>query len=748
MRLVTLFFFLNTLLCTNAYCNKIMKINIQGNERIDDATIISYLDLEKNNNVDISDLNIMFKELFSTELFSEITFNLNGDILIVKVKENPVINRIALEGNKRVKDDDLLPEILLKPRDILTLNKVKNNLQKILGIYRGNGRYAAVVKPKVIYLEQNRVDLVFEIEEGPLTKIGFIKFLGNSFFSDRKLKTEILTKESRWWKVLSTGGKFDPDLLNFDQENLKRFYANKGFVDANIETSIAELNLQRDAFFITFMVNEGERYRFGNISADVKLRGIDKSLIKDGIRFKKGSWFSSKRLDDAIVKITENIMKNGIPFISVQPSLTRKQDNTIDVIFNIIPAKKNYINKIIISGNTRTLDKVIRRKLRIAEGDAYNSVLIKRSRLLINNMGHFSKVEVAEQDSTENLNSVDININVEETSTGEFSLGGGYSSSNGAQATIGLSENNLFGKGQRLKLYFLTSERQNRADFSFTEPFFLNRDVSLKTDIFTTVKEFRESYYDNETDGLGLGLGYNTGEYGRQSINYSLESRSIIAYSGASTSVKSEEGDNILSIISLNHRVDKTNSRLDPSDGWYTSNQIGLAGIGGDKRYLRFGASAASFRKILDERLTFSLIGKSGYILGIDQNIDISDRFILGDNSFVGFKNAGLGPRDVVTDQALGGNLYYTLTPEIKFDLGLPKELGMRGRFFATAGSLSSIDTNTTNYYDDSNIRLTTGAGVLWQSPFGPIRFDYSHAILKEDYDKTETFSFNIGQLF
>ncbi|MDA9559187.1 outer membrane protein assembly factor BamA, partial [Alphaproteobacteria bacterium] len=418
------------------------------------------------------------------------------------------------------------------------------------------------------------------------------------------------------------------------------------------------------------------------------------------------------------------------------------------VVFNVIPAKKNYINKIIISGNTRTLDKVIRRKLRIAEGDAYNRVLIKRSRLLVNNMGHFSKVEVTEQDSTENLNSVDININVEETSTGEFSLGGGYSSGNGAQATIGLSENNLFGKGQRLKLYLLTSERQNRADFSFTEPFFLNRDVSLKTDIFTTVKEYRESYYDNETDGLGLGLGYNVGEYGRQSINYSLENRSIIAYSGASTSVKSEEGENILSIITFNHRVDKTNSRLDPSDGWYMSNQIGFAGIGGDKKYLRLGASAASFSKILDERLTFSLTGKSGYILGIDQNIEVSDRFILGDNSFVGFKNAGLGPRDVATDQALGGNMYYTLTPEIKFDLGLPKELGMRGRVFTTVGSLSAIDTNTTNYYDDSSIRLTTGAGVLWQSPFGPIRLNYSHAILKEDYDKTETFSFNIGQLF
>ena len=340
MRLITLFFFLNLFLCTSAYCNKIMKINIEGNERIDDATILSYLNLEKTLDVDISDLNIIFKELFSTELFSEIIFNLKGNNLIVKVKENPIINRIALEGNKRVKDDDILPEILLKPRDILTLNKVKNNLQKILGIYRGNGRFSAVIKPKVIYLEQNRVDLVFEIDEGPLTKIGFIKFLGNNFFSDRKLKTEILTKESRWWKVLSAGGKFDPDLLNFDQENLKRYYANKGFVDANIETSIAELNLKRDAFFITFMVNEGERYKFGNISVDLKLRGIDKSLIKDGIRFKKGSWFSSKRLDDAIVKITENIMKNGTPFISVQPSLTRKENNSIDVTFNIIPAKK------------------------------------------------------------------------------------------------------------------------------------------------------------------------------------------------------------------------------------------------------------------------------------------------------------------------------------------------------------------------------------------------------------------------
>ncbi len=726
----------------------IKSIKINGNQRIDNETILSYVKITPNKDIDIMDLNIAFKDLFATDLFSEIKFEISNNVLLIDVKENPIINRIALEGNKRIKDEDVFPEINLKPRDIFTLNKVKNNLQKILGIYRANGRYAAIVEPKIIYLEQNRVDLVFEIEEGELSKIGHVKFLGNNYFTDARLKSEVLTKESRWWKILSSGGKFDPDLINFDRENLKRFYANRGFVDANIEFAIAELNDERNSFYITFTVNEGVRYKFGRISADVKVKNIQKNLILDAIKFSKNDWFNAKRLDDTIVAITENIMRSGEPFIMVQPRLNRKDDNSIDVNFDISPSKKSYVNKIIISGNTRTLDKVIRRKLRISEGDAYNRVLVRRSRVLVNNLGFFSKVEINEQDNPSEINTVDLNISVEETSTGELSLGGGYSSSNGAQATIGLSENNLFGKGQKLRLYFLTSERQNRVDFSFVEPFFLNRDVSLSTDIFTTVREFPESDYDNETDGIGLGLGYNIGEYGRQRINYSLEKRNIIAYTGAPSSIQSEAGENILSLLTFSNTFDKTDNRANPTDGWYVSNTLSLAGFGGDKRYYKIGASLADFNTIFDEKVVFSLIGKTGYIAGFDQNIEISDRFVLGDATFVGFQNAGLGPRDKVSDSALGGNFYYTLTPEMKFDLGLPKELGMKGRVFATAGSLTSIDTNTTNYYDESSIRLTTGVGVLWQSPFGPIRLDYSHAILKESYDKTESFSFNVGNLF
>ena len=731
-----------------AFAKVINKIFITGNQRIESKTILSYLSIEKNKKFSEQDLNIAFKDLFATELFADINFKFKNNNLYIKVLENPIINRIALEGNKRLDDDDILPEIFIKPRDIFTLNKVKNNLQTILGIYRANGRFAAVIEPKVIFLEQNRVDLIFEIVEGPLSKIKFINFLGNSYFSDRELKSEILSKENRWWKILSAGGKFDPDLLSFDELNLKKFYANKGFVDANIEASQAELSQEKDLFFITINVNEGDRYKFGNISAEVKINNLDQQLIIDGIKFKKGNWFSSERLDDAIVNITENIMKDGIPFVRVNPKLTRNDDKSIDVSFSIEPSEKKYIDKIIISGNTRTLDKVIRRRLRVAEGDSYNRVLLKRSRILVNNLGHFSKVEFNQSENPSNINKININIDVEETSTGEFSLGGGYSSANGAQATIGLSENNFFGKGQKLKFFILTSQRQNSVDFSFTEPFFLNRDLSLTTDIFKTIRQFPESNYDNETDGVGLGIGYANGEYGRQSINYSLQKRDIIAYSGASSSIIAESGKNILSLFTLGNRIDKSNSRIDPTEGWFFSNSLGLAGIGGDKKYIKINGSLASYDLIFDEKITLSFLGKAGYVVGLGQDIEISDRFILGDSSFVGFQNGGIGPRDKSDDSALGGNFYYTFTPELKFGIGLPKELAIKGRTFITAGSLTTIDTSATNYYDDNSLRLTTGAGLLWQSPFGPIRLDYSFAILKESYDKTETFSFNVGQLF
>ncbi len=742
--IIFLFFFLTNL----SRSQVINKINIEGNIRLDDRTIFSYLNIKKNTKVLKSDLNTMFKDLFSTELFSEIKFILDEDKLKILVSENPIINRIALEGNKRLSDDDIFPEIALKVRDVFTKNKIQNNLQRILALYRASGRYAAIVEPKVIYLEQNRVDIVFEISEGPLSKVESIRFLGNRYFSDSRLKREINTSETRWWKILSAGGKYDPDLLNFDKENLKRFYADQGFVDADIAMAIGEISEQKDKFYITFVVNEGDRYKFGNINVDVEIKNYRKSDILKSINIKKGKWYSATKVDENITKLTERIIDAGAPFINIYPELNRREDNSIDVRFLIKPGTKKYINRIIISGNTRTLDKVIRRTFRLSEGDPYNRNLVKRSETLVRNLGHFSLVGIDVEDNFEQQDTVDLNVTVKEQSTGSLMLGGGFSSSVGATANIGISENNLLGTSQKIRLNLLASERENRADFSFTEPFFLDRNSSITNNIFTTVQEFPESNYNNERDGGSLSISYNIGEYGAQNIAYRLEKRNIVVFDAAASSIKSLAGESILSLASIGNTIDKTDNKFDPKEGWAASNNLSIAGVGGDKQYFRGTQSFAAYNEIFNENIVGALGAKVGYIAGFSQNIDISDRFYLGGNSFVGFQNAGLGPRDKTTSDSLGGNFYYTVTPQVKFGLGLPKELGIKGRVFSTAGTLTTIDTDSSNYYDEGSLRLTSGAGVLWQSPFGPIRLDYTFAILKETYDKTETFSFNVGSLF
>ncbi len=726
----------------------INKIEIDGNIRLDDNTIFSYLDINSTSILSKDDLNLLFKDLFATELFSEIKFNLDGTKLTIVVTENPIINRIALEGNKRLEDDDIYPEIALKTRDVFTKNKIQTNLQRILALYRASGRYAAIVEPKVIYLEQNRVDIVFEISEGPLSKVESIKFIGNSFYSDRRLKREIATSESRWWKVLTAGGKYDPDLLNFDKENLKKFYADQGFVDAEINFAIGEISNKRDKFFVTFVINEGARYKFGNVNVDVEIKNYNKSDILKSISISKGGWYSATKVEDNITKLTESIIDSGSPFINIIPKINRQENKFIDVNFVIKPGKKQFINKIIISGNTRTLDKVIRRTIRVAEGDPFNRNLVERSKVLIRNLGHFSKADLEVSENFEQKDTVDVNINVKEQSTGSLSLGGGFSSTLGATASVGVSENNLLGKSQRVNLNLITSERENRVDFSYTEPFFLDRHSALTNHLYTTVLDYPESNYKNEREGGGLTISYNIGEYGSQSIGYRIESRNIVAFDEAASSIKEIAGESILSVVSFGNSIDKTDNRFDPRDGWSASNRLFLAGLGGDKRYVKTTFGAARYFEILDEKAVVSIGGNLGYILGFGQNVEISDRFYLGGNSFVGFRNAGVGPRDIRTDDSLGGNLYYTITPQVKFGLGLPKELGIQGRIFSTAGSLTGIDTNNSNYYDENSIRVTSGAGVLWTSPFGPIRIDYSLPIMKETYDKTETISFNVGKLF
>ncbi len=728
----------------------IKDIRILGNQRLDYDTIQSYININIGDYFTSSSLNEAFKSLFSTDLFSSISFSKNKNTLVINVVENPVINRTAFEGNKRIDDEDIQTEIFLKPRIVFTRNKVKKDLQRLSALYRRSGRFAAKISPKVIMLDQNRVDLVFEIEEGPVTKISDINFIGNSAFTDSTLRREMLLSESRWWKVLSTSDRYDPDVLSFDQDNLRRFYINQGFVDVDIISTTAELRPEKDFFSITVSLEEGKRHKFGNIKGEIRITGIKGSLVRKSINIKKNQWYSAEKLDVDSAKITESIMASGYPFVEVVPKLTRRtEDGYIDVNFVIRDGPRAYVNRINIIGNSRTLDRVIRRNIRLSEGDAFNRSLMARSRTLINNLGHFSTVDIKEIDNG-NSNTVDIEVNVTEQSTGDLSFGAGFSSGNGALANAGITERNLFGKGQRINANVTFSERTNRVDFSFMEPYFLSRNLSLTTDIFSTERFFTESKYDQDTDGGAIGIGYGLGEYTRQSIKYDLQQQVIKAYSDASTSIKSQAGTNLISKVGLGTSYDKTDNRFNPTDGFLVSNGINFAGIGGDKHYIQTTASIAKYKTFMEEKITFSLSSKAGYIIGIGEDIEVSDRFIIGNNTFSGFQTAGIGPRDKTNDSALGGNAYFTIKPELRFGIGLPKELQVQGRVFAMTGTLTQIDTlsSYSNYYDDSAIRLSAGAGISWNSPFGPIRIDFTQALLKKDYDKTEAISFNVGSLF
>ncbi len=747
MFLCVCFFYSNTLVANDNY-EVITDIEIKGNQRLDFNTIQSYINIKIGDKFDPETLNDAFKSLFATDLFSQISFLKENTKLIVSIEENPVINRVVFEGNKRLKDDDINAEILLKPRTVFTRNRVKQDLKRLTTLYRRSGRFASKIEPKVIMLDQNRVDLVFEIEEGPLTKISNISFLGNNSYTDSRLRREILLGEHRWWKVLSSSSSYDPDILNFDQESLRRFYLNEGFVDIDINSISAELNPEKDFFYITFSINEGERYKFGDIKGEIRLEGVTSNLIRNNINIKSGQWYNAEKIDKITTDITENVRNAGFPFVEVVPNLRRKsEDSIIDINFIVKEGPKIYVERINIVGNERTLDRIVRRNVRLTEGDAFNRNLISRSRTLITNLGHFSKVDIKESPGSTD-DTINLEFSVQEQSTGELSFGAGYSSGNGALANIGISERNLFGKGQRIKLNFTAAQRTNRIDFSFMEPYFLDRNVSLSTDIFSTTREYIESNYEQDIDGGGLGLGYGLGEYTRQSINYRLEKQTLKADTDASTSVLGAVGEDISSKIGVNTSYDLTDNRFDPTEGYIITNNINLAGIGGDKHFIQTTSSAAIYNEILDEKVVFSLSGKIGYILGLGEDIAIADRFFIGNTSFIGFQVAGLGPRDGNTGDPLGGNAYFTIQPEFSFGVGLPEELGVKGRLFLATGTLTTLDTSDSNYLDSGSIRLSSGAGLSWTSPFGPIRIDYSYAILKESYDRTETISFNVGNLF
>ncbi len=737
--------------------DKIDQILVSGNERVEPATILSYLTVRSGDPFSPLLIDASLKALFSTDLFSDIVMERDGNNLIIRLTENPVINRVAFEGNRRLDREDLLEEVQLRPRMVYTRSRVREDVQRIIELYRRSGRFAAVVEPKIILLEQNRVELIFEMTEGPKSRISRINFLGNKVFSDRELRGELATKESRWWKIFGSNDTYDPDRMAFDRELLRQYYLSKGYADFRVISAVAELTPDQRDFFVSITVHEGERYRFGKLDVDSDVRDLSPELFRNFIRAKEGSIYNAKRIEDTVDLMTEAGGLLGYAFLDVSPQIRRVRDQRIlEVTFKIEEARRTYIERIEIHGNIRTLDRVIRREFRLAEGDAYSSARVKRSETRLNALGFFRNVEIEQQRGSQ-PDRVIIDVTVEETATGELTLGAAFSSFESFLIDFSIRERNLLGKGQELRLGAAFSSRRKQIDLGFTEPYFLNRELAAGIDLFRTeLDSFTESTFRTTSTGGALRTGFRLDETVQLGLRYTLRRDDV------DTTIFSSRfifpGVTTTSAIGYSLFFDTVDNFLRPSRGSSFRLSQDFAGLGGSVRYLR-SSLEYDYYKPITGRWIFHLGADMGYIKGIGQNVRINNRFFLGNPRMRGFDVAGIGPVDLATGSFLGGNAFYAASAGVAIPLGAAaEEMGIQITAFIDVGALAKLDLEETDFQgfpiDNSLVisngspRIAVGIGIIWQSPFGPFRIDLAKAIRKEPTDKTQFLQFNIGTTF
>ncbi|MEO0466638.1 MAG: outer membrane protein assembly factor BamA [Pseudomonadota bacterium] len=820
------------------FAGDIRSVVVEGNQRIEARTVQSYLLLEAGDPFDPERIDLSLKTLFATGLFADVAIDRRGPDLVVRVVENPIINRVIFEGNRALDDDKFREEIQAAPRGIFTAARVQSDVQRMLELYRQSGRFSARVEPEYKPLNQNRVDLIFKVTEGPVTGVRSINFIGNEEYGDRRLRDEIVTKQSRWWRFFSSNDNYDPGRLEFDRETLRQYYQNNGYYDFQVTSAVAELTPDQEDFYITFTVDEGDQYDFGEIKVETALEKLSEDGLRRAVNIQEGDLYRGDRIEDAIDTLTFAAGVAGYAFVDIRPRIEADPTtNKVNVTFAIDEGPRVYIERINIVGNTRTLDRVIRRELRITEGDAFNRILLDRSRNRIRALGFFSDVTVTEEPGTQPDRTA-VNVQVEEQPTGELSFAAGFSSVDAFLLDVSVTQRNLRGTGQSFVGRVSASSRTQFVDVRFTEPRFLDRNLAAGIDIFANRSDFLdESNFENTTYGAGLRFGFPLTERSSLGLRYRLQSDEInvdddvivietdtgfqatetndngtptdtsddflqlvpnenplpagtqavnICDEAVSVTIQpslcdSERAD-ISSILGYTLQWDRRNDPFTPTRGFDMSLSQDLAGLGGDVRYLRTEATGAWYRGLpWNFRLSTRL--SAGYVVPFgdeDEGVRINNRFFRGGSSFRGFDVAGIGPREIdrvfdsngeVVDQrsgrSLGGNVFYQGTVELALPTIVPAEYGVRTALFTEIGSLGtleSVDIDDPIFFTDTStgtaldavrfiedeltMRATAGLSVFWDSPFGPIRFDFSQILRKEDYDRTETFRFSTSTRF
>jgi outer membrane protein insertion porin family len=771
---------------------RVDRIEIQGAQRIEDETIRSYLRIAEGDVVTRAAVNGALKRLFATGLFRDVRITPRGSedarggrTLLVVVVENPVINAISFEGNRRIDDEILQAQIRSRLRGAFTRARAEADAQTILDAYRAAGRYSATVEPKIIKRDRNRIDLVFEISEGDEVGVSAINFVGNTAYSDRRLRGAIMTSESGWWKLFASADNYDPDRLEFDKQLLRRFYFARGFADFEVLSAVAELGPERDGFFITFTVNEGEQYENGEVQLLSNVIGVDPETYTHLIETDRGDTYDADLVERSIRSVLNAATEDGVNFINVRPEAKKRvgEDGTplIDIIYRIIDAPKVYVDRIEITGNSRTLDKVVRREFEFAEGDAFNAYWLQRSRDNIRSLGFFSEVDVKTRRGAGD-DRVIVDTTVVEQSTGDISFGIGFSTAESFGGDISLTERNFLGRGQFVRASAsLTADRQY-FDFRFTEPYFLDRNLRVGFNIFhAEVDNQDSSSFDSRRTGFKPRVGFSIDENSKIDFSYLIENSTIRGVpTTASPLIQTDAESRLVSAVGYDYQLDFRDSKNQPTEGFVLRLGQDFAGLGGDALYVKTEGSVKGYQSFFREELIASLEIAGGGLFGFGSDeIKVNDRFFLGGNSFRGFESSGIGPRDTNRisldtngdnrgdrnqniDDALGGNYYAISRADLSFPLGLPEEYGIHGGLFMDAGAVWGLDDNSYSAFnqadptaaqrfsvdDDIKIRAAAGASIFWRSPFGPIRFNFAKPILKEDNDRDEFFRFTAGTRF
>ena len=760
----------------------ISRIEVVGNQRIEAGTVISYLTVRPGDPFDPARLNESLKALVNTGLFADVAFQTRGNVLIIAVEENPIINRIRFDGNDRIDDDELREEAQLRPRQVFTRAKVRADVQRMLEIYRAKGHFAAIIEPKIVSLSQNRVDLVYEIAEGPKSKVRRINFIGNEAFSDGQLRGEMVSVEARWWKLFTSFDTYDPDRLAFDAEELRSFYQDEGYADFRLISQVSELTPDRKDFIVTFVIDEGETYNFGEIEVESEIRDIDPDLFRRFLTIGQGDLFTVSGISDSEENLTNAAGVLGFAFVDIAVDQTRNRDDrTIDVKFTIESAPRVYVERIDIRGNVRTLDRVIRREMRLSEGDAFNLSKQERSRQRIQQLGFFREVEI-EQLPGSQRDRIVLDVSVQEEATGSVSLSAAFSSFAAFQFNFGLQQRNFLGKGQNLSFNFSISSLQTNTSVSFTEPWLFGREIRggfdiFRTDINNSVRGVQVSAFEQESIGVTLRSGLPLTEYVGLGLNYTIRSDDITTQASADPVIdillQQQNGTFLTSQLGYNLVYNTLNHPIRPTRGTRATFSQNFAGLGGDITRLTTRVDVDKFMPLF-YGFVLRLGVEGGFVEGLGEPVRSQDAFFLGGPRIRGFDNSGIGPRaldpdpdpddDIIPDSSdnlpLGGNAFYLGTAELFLPLGEgARELGVQASAFADVGSLFDTDfeefaasqqqLDALNFADSSQPRLAVGFGVSWESPFGPFRIDLAWPLLQqENVDNPQTLQFNVGTSF